>query len=267
MKNSKLCKSLMVTAFGLAASLGGTSQALAAEVFQYDIDGLSGAGTTVTAYGIQGSSSESLQAISATQFAGTGWIQFSSLLDSNSASVAGTAYSDTGLYAKFSLSNTLTFGPFGQPVSLYNLDSLNISIYRDVGGNNTFTQGNAVANILAAVADVGNDDVLLGTASLIPGTGTAALLTAGAAALNAKLDVLLNGTGATYFFDPDPFYKFAFAGFNATGGNYSFDAGTGRLSIGNAIGAVDFNAVPEPASLALIGFGLLGLAGTRRRSK
>lgn len=256
----------MVTAFGLAAAVGGASQALAAaEFFQYDLNGLSGSGATVTANGISGTSSELLQATSPTTFAGTGWIQFTALT-SNSSQISGTAYSNTGLYATFSLSNTLTFGTFGVPFSVYSLDTLNITLRRDVNGDNGFTQANASSNIAATVSNMVDDDVL-GTATLIPGTGVATLPTPGSATLNAKMSVLLNAVGGTYFFDPNPFYSFAFAGFNATGNNSEFDAGSGRLSVGNAIGVVDFNNVPEPASLALIGFGLLGLAGTRRRSK
>lgn len=266
MKNSKLSKGLMVTAFGLAAAVGGTSQALAAaEFFQYDLNGSSGLGTTVTANGISGTSSELLQATSATTFAGTGWIQFTALT-SNSSQIGGTEYSDTGLYATFSLSNTLTFGPFGTPFSVYSLDSLNITIRRDIVGDNGFIQADASSNIAATVSNM-VDDVILGTATLIPGTGVATLPTPGSATLNAKMAVLLNATGETYFFDPNPFYTFAFAGFNATGNNSEFDVASGRLSVGNAIGVVDFNSVPEPESLALIGLGLLGLAGTRRRTK
>jgi hypothetical protein len=261
MKTKHVKLNVLTASLMIALGVSYQASAVVAPEFSIDLDGSAGAGTVIVANGMSGTSSEMLVVVSPTTFVGSGWVQFTSL-NLNSASVPGSSYFDTGLYMLFDLTAVLTSGDLGLSDSEYNLASLTYTFWSDSGIDNIFTQANATTGTFATVANT-TGDALLASGSLIPGTGTAGLSTTFGAIINAAATV--ENVDADYFFDPEPFYTLALAGFNSTGGAWQFNAATGQLSIGNATGVVDFREVPEPGVLALMGLGLLGLGLARRR--
>lgn len=269
MKIAKL-KPLFV-AVGLAMS----ASALAAPVFTVDPPPVGGA--TIDADFINGNSSELLvgNANTGTLTASSGWLQLSSFsLNGSNVLPAISGLNNTyQLYVTFDLvANYVGGGTFGQAGSNYALSSLNFSVYRNDFGLGdtltTFTQANANTNTNATVLDTGFADVLLASGSLLG--GVAALNAGGGAALNAVTTYNSTAAGDAFFVAPVPFYDLAFNNFNNTAqgiirvGDCAPDC---VISITNANGGVDFNRVPEPATLALLGMGLLGMGVSLRKRK
>lgn len=176
-----------------------------------------------------------------------------------------------GLYAVYKASGTFTVAG-GATTFNFLPGSGELSLMMDTGRNTIKTANAANGSSDFTFANT-SDDVELAFGDPLTGEGTlnSGLSTCGTSAgincgsFGSTTSFNLTGPGSAFFMGPNPFYNLSFQSGQLTGFTPTqTQTISGSLDVVFLAGPTD---VPEPASVGLLGLGMLGLYAARRRNK
>jgi hypothetical protein len=172
-----------------------------------------------------------------------------------------------GLYALYKASGTVTQNGNDTTFTFkQGTGSLNLFLDRNADTENT-APGTGAGNF--KLTNTGDDvrlafgDPLTGSGTLTPKASTCGKDGINCGSFGSTTAFNLTNAGSAFFVAPKPFYNISFQS-----GQLNIFNPTGNQTINGSMDVVFNNAaVPEPASLALLGLGLAGVGVARRRKQ
>ena len=179
--------------------------------------------------------------------------------------INGSGVGGTGLTNDYNLYAVVTASGFITGANSFTANAASLNLYADKTMGSNLALSGIDDTTLAYTGGDGNDVLLGSSTALFSGSGTTSA-SAGTDGFAVTFDQFsLAPGGETFFIAPRPFYVRVYSDGDINDGTVE-NVVPGLFTLGGDVSA-EFQKVPEPGSLALVGLALAGLGfASRRRS-